>query len=197
MFDDSGECLDGQLMQELAGNLKPETVTTLQEPQFDYYGYRPAEPGWDDGDFGHVLEIYGFPSGFRTEDLISAFSAFQSRGFDVKWVDDEHALGLFNSPIAAQDALAMKHALVRTRPLCRASSPTRDKARRNPEFLQPVRPRPQTSAVLARRLVAGALGVRSGASPEQRSAERRKLQEAKDKKKLVAKQREDIWEGSV
>lgn len=46
------------------------------------------------------------------------------------------------------------------------------------EYLQPAKERPETSAVLARRLVIGALGVRSNQTPAQRDAERRKLQEA-------------------
>lgn len=48
----------------------------------------------------------------------------------------------------------------------------------HPEFLQPAKERPETSAALARRLVIGALGVRSKQTPSQREAERRKLQEA-------------------
>ena len=26
--------------------------------------------------------------------------SFRSKGFDIKWVDDTHALGIFSSPIA-------------------------------------------------------------------------------------------------
>ena len=48
-----------------------------------------------------------------------------------------------------------------------------------PDYLQPAKERPETSAALARRLVIGALGVRSNQTPAQRDAERRKLQEAR------------------
>lgn len=44
---------------------------------------------------------------------------------------------------------------------------------------EPVKPRPTTSAVLARRLVSGALGLRVQASKEQRDQERTILKEAK------------------
>lgn len=48
-----------------------------------------------------------------------------------------------------------------------------------PDYLLPAKERPQTSAVLARKLVIGALGVKSNLTKEQRDAERKKLQEAR------------------
>lgn len=47
------------------------------------------------------------------------------------------------------------------------------------DYLLPAKERPQTSAALARKLVIGALGVKSNLTKEQREAERRKLQEAR------------------
>ena len=47
------------------------------------------------------------------------------------------------------------------------------------EFLQPYKPRPETSASTARRLVSGALGLASKVPKEQRELERQKLREAK------------------
>ena len=47
------------------------------------------------------------------------------------------------------------------------------------EFLQPYKPRPETSASVARNLVAGALGLRPPISKEKRAEERKKLLEAK------------------
>ena len=48
-----------------------------------------------------------------------------------------------------------------------------------PEFLQPYKPRPETSAQVARNLVAGALGLRNNVSKEKRDEERKKLAQAK------------------
>lgn len=48
-----------------------------------------------------------------------------------------------------------------------------------PDYLLPAKERPQTSAALARRLVIGALGVKSPQSKEEREAERKKLQDAR------------------
>ena len=45
----------------------------------------------------HVLEIYGFPKATKTDDLRAALTDLNCRHFDVKWVDDNHALAVFSS----------------------------------------------------------------------------------------------------
>ncbi len=47
------------------------------------------------------------------------------------------------------------------------------------DYLLPAKERPETSAALARRLVIGALGVKSNQTREDREAERNKLQQAR------------------
>jgi len=47
------------------------------------------------------------------------------------------------------------------------------------EYLQPYKPRPETSASVARNLVAGALGLQTRVSKEQRELERQKLKQAR------------------
>lgn len=47
------------------------------------------------------------------------------------------------------------------------------------DYLLPAKERPQTSAALARRLVIGALGVKSNQTREEREAERNKLRQAR------------------
>ncbi|XP_068113703.1 coiled-coil domain-containing protein R3HCC1L [Hyperolius riggenbachi] len=163
---------------------------------YNYYHYEPKEPDDDDDlELSHVIEIYDFPTEFKTEDLLRAFAVYQKKGFDVKWVDDSHALGIFSSPITARDALSSKNPLVKVRPLSQATRASRAKARTCAEFLQPAKERPETSAVLARRLVISALGVRSTQKRAERDAERKKLQEARERRHLELKQREDAWEG--
>uniref|UniRef100_A0A5F8HJT2 R3H domain and coiled-coil containing 1 like n=2 Tax=Monodelphis domestica TaxID=13616 RepID=A0A5F8HJT2_MONDO len=177
----------------LSGSLKNRT--SLQEPRFDYFNYEPPEIDISDCELPHVIEIYDFPQEFRTEDLLRVFCSYQKKGFDIKWVDDTHALGVFSSPITARDALSSKHMMVKIRPLSQATRAAKAKARACAEFLQPAKARPETSAALARRLVISALGVRSQRTKAERDAELKKLQEAREKKRLEAKQREDIWEG--
>ncbi|NWV12198.1 R3HCL protein, partial [Ptilonorhynchus violaceus] len=193
LFNDDGDCLDPRLLEELSGGEKHQE--SRQSPRFDYYGAEPAAPDISDDELPHVIEIYDFPSDFRTEDLMRVFCSYQKKGFDIKWVDDTHALGIFSSPITARDALSTKHLMVKTRPLSQGTRASKAKARTYAEYLQPAKERPETSAVLARRLVIGALGVRSNQTPAQRDAERRKLQEAQERKRLENKQREDAWEG--
>ncbi|TRY86097.1 hypothetical protein DNTS_030186 [Danionella cerebrum] len=124
---------------------------SIQEQRFDYYNWSPEDEEVElrDDEISHIIEIYDFPS--------------EQKGFDIKWVDDTHALGLFSSPIA--------------------------------DYLLPAKERPQTSAALARRLVIGALGVKSKQTREEREAERNQLREAREQKRLAMKQREDAWEG--
>ncbi|NXG11901.1 R3HCL protein, partial [Sakesphorus luctuosus] len=193
LFNDDGDCLDPHLLEELSGGEKHQK--SQQSSRFDYYGAEPAALDISDDELPHVIEIYDFPSDFRTEDLMRVFCNYQKKGFDIKWVDDTHALGIFSSPITARDALSTKHLMVKTRPLSQGTRASKAKARAYAEYLQPTKERPETSAVLARRLVIGALGVRSNQTPAQRDAERRKLQEAQERKRLENKQREDAWEG--
>ncbi|KAM8911822.1 coiled-coil domain-containing protein R3HCC1L isoform 3-T4 [Lycaon pictus] len=192
-FNDDGDCLDPRLLQELSGNMKNRE--SIQEPRFDYYNHEVPDIDLSDCEFPHVIEIYDFPQEFRTEDLLRVFCSYQKKGFDIKWVDDTHALGVFSSPITARDALGSKHTMVKIRPLSQATRAAKAKARAYAEFLQPAKERPETSAALARRLVISALGVRSKQNKTERQAELKKLQEARERKRLEAKQREDIWEG--
>ncbi|KFQ91204.1 R3H and coiled-coil domain-containing protein 1-like, partial [Nipponia nippon] len=193
LFNDDGDCLDPRLLEELSGGEKHRE--SRQSPRFDYYGAEPAAPDLSDDELPHVIEIYDFPSDFRTEDLLRVFCSYQKKGFDIKWVDDTHALGIFSSPITARDALSTKHLMVKTRPLSQGTRASKAKARAYADYLQPAKERPETSAALARRLVIGALGVRSNLTSAQRDAERKKLQEARERKRLENKQREDAWEG--
>ncbi|XP_042341346.1 coiled-coil domain-containing protein R3HCC1L [Plectropomus leopardus] len=197
LFNDDGDCLDPHLLEELAvkAGRKKESI---QEPRFDYYKMdRDDDDDIDltEDELAHIVEIYDFPVEFKTEDLLKLFQCYQQRGFDIKWIDDRHALGLFSSPIAAREALRSKHPLMKLRPLSKSSSATKAKARSCSDYLLPAKERPQTSAALARKLVISALGVKSNLTKDQREAERRKLQEAREQKRLAAKQKEDAWEG--
>uniref|UniRef100_H2M786 R3H domain and coiled-coil containing 1-like n=1 Tax=Oryzias latipes TaxID=8090 RepID=H2M786_ORYLA len=194
LFNDEGDCLDPYLMEELAVK-EGRKKKSIQDPQFDYYRMdREFEEDVDlrEDELSHIVEIYDFPADFKTEDLLKLFQCSRG-GFDIKWVDDTHALGLFSSPVAAREALRSKHQLMKVRPLNKSSPATKAKAREC-SFLLPPKERPQTSAALARQLVIGALGVKSNVTKEQREVERRKLQEAK-LKRMAARQREDAWEG--
>ncbi|XP_061625550.1 coiled-coil domain-containing protein R3HCC1L [Phyllopteryx taeniolatus] len=195
LFNDDGDCLIQRQLEELS--LSEGRKKSIQEARFDYYNMEQFDDDMDqcEEDLSHIIEIYDIPPEFKTEDLVKLFQGYQQRDFDIKWIDDAHALGLFASPTAAREALRSKHPLMKMRPLSKSTSETKAAARSCSESALPVKERPQTSASLARRLVIGALGVKSNVTKEQREAEKRKLQEAKEQKRLAAKQREDAWEG--
>ncbi|XP_036966151.1 coiled-coil domain-containing protein R3HCC1L [Acanthopagrus latus] len=198
LFNDDGDCLEPHLLEELAAK-EGRKKESIQQARFDYYNMDrdddDDEIDLSEDELSHIVEIYDFPTDFKTEDLLKLFQCYQERGFDIKWVDDKHALGLFSSPIPAREALRSKHPLMKLRPLSKSSSAIKAKARSCSDYLLPAKERPQTSAALARQLVIGALGVKSNVTKEQRDAERRKLQEAREQKRLAAKQKEDVWEG--
>ncbi|CAL7937727.1 unnamed protein product [Xylocopa violacea] len=193
LFDDNGDCLDPTLIEELTSAVGD---VTIEQPKSDYKPYtKHIEVSSDE--FAHVVEIYNFPSEFKTSDLAAVFSPFKNGGFELKWVDDTHCLGVFSSPLVAAEVLASDHPFVKTRPLSEATALSKTKAKRSAEFLQPYRSRPETCAALARRLVTGALGVKLATARQEREHEKNILREAKEKRRLANKQREDAWEGII
>uniref|UniRef100_A0A673H0C1 R3H and coiled-coil domain-containing protein 1-like n=1 Tax=Sinocyclocheilus rhinocerous TaxID=307959 RepID=A0A673H0C1_9TELE len=112
----------------------------------------------DPQEFGHIIEIYSFPAMFKTDDLLDAFlsaSVSSEGGMKIKWVDNTHALGVFSSQLAATQALSIKHPILKTRALLEGSQKAKWKAAR-----RPVKERPRTDTVVARRMVTRALGLR-------------------------------------
>jgi hypothetical protein len=191
-FDDNGDCLDPKMITELT---QAVGKVTIEKPKSDYKVYQMKQDLLKDEEFPHVLEVSNFPVEFRTQDLMMLFSPFKESGFDIKWVDDTHALAVFSSAKVAAEVLSLNHSFIKLKPLGEATIESRTKAKKCSNSLQPYRQRPETCAALARRLVTGALGVRLKTAREERENERRVLREAKERKLLAAKQREEIWEG--
>lgn len=194
LYDETGECLDPDIKRQLSDSIGK---VKLEKPVCDYYAFEPKEPQMNEEEYAHVIEIYDFPVSFKTQDLMMVFNAFQNTGFDIKWVDDTHALGIFSTGLIASEALNVDHPFLKTRSLALATKSSKAKAMRITDALLPYKPRPATSASLARRLVSGALGLKVNISQEVREAEKQKLKDAKARKKLEAKQRVDAWEGTL
>lgn len=87
----------------------------------------------------------------------------------------------------------MNHSFISLKPLKEATLESRAKAKKCGNSLQPYKQRPETCASLARRLVSGALGIRLKTATEDRENEKKILREAKEKKLLAMKQREESW----
>uniref|UniRef100_A0A670YZR3 R3H domain and coiled-coil containing 1 n=1 Tax=Pseudonaja textilis TaxID=8673 RepID=A0A670YZR3_PSETE len=129
----------------------------IEKIQFDYSSYGEAQI--NEGDFGHVLEIYDFSPLLKTEHLMETFADFQEGGFKLQWVDDTHALGIFSSLAAASQALEQNYTSVKIRPLIHGTRQSKIKALQRPKLLQLAKERPQTDTAVARRLVTRALGL--------------------------------------
>ncbi|CAB3233260.1 unnamed protein product [Arctia plantaginis] len=198
VFDDSGECLDPSLLEELTTTVGKVHIS---KPKNNYDQYQTKGQalfnGPYDETFAHVVEVYDFPSEFKTNDLFSLFSEYKDTGFEIKWVDDTHALIVFSSAKIAAEVLSAQRPLVRCRPLHAATLESRNKAKKCAEFLQPYRQRPETCTALARRLVSGALGVKLSTSSQERAEERRLLTLAREKKRQAALHKEAAWDGSL
>ncbi|XP_050399541.1 uncharacterized protein LOC126816829 [Patella vulgata] len=194
MFDDNGDCLEPSLMDELTAHVGE---VQIEKPKINYLAYQPKDVDLSSSAFGHLIEIYDFPADFLTRDLLTTFQCYMNKGFDIKWVDDTHAIGIFSSTIAAQDALKMNHPLLKVRPIEIASKQSKLKAKRTTEFLKPYKERPKTTAMAARRLVSGALGLASKVSKEKSDKEKSQLREAKEKKRNDRKLKQDAWDGTV
>lgn len=98
VYDDSGECLDPSLLEELTSTVGKVHITKPKN-SYDQYQTRGQAlfSGPYDETFAHVVEVYDFPSEFKTNDLLSLFSEYKDTGFEIKWVDDTHALIVFSS----------------------------------------------------------------------------------------------------
>ncbi|NXE97275.1 R3HC1 protein, partial [Menura novaehollandiae] len=144
-----------ELLAEIVGNLTVKDIS-IERISVDYSSYGEAQVS--EGDFGHVTEIYDFPSSLKTEDLLEIFSDFHESGFKIQWVDDTHALGIFSSLSTASQALGRRYPCLKIRPLIHATKQSKIKALQRPKLLHLGKERPQTDTAVARRLVSHALG---------------------------------------
>ncbi len=131
-----------------------------------------------------IVEAYDFNPSLKTSDLTAELAPYKGR-FDIKWVDDTHALVVFDTPTCASGALEtgrISRRGLKLRPLSEASEQSKNRAAQLEQFWTAApRPRPETSSLVARRMMGGALGIDlSGGDRGAEEAE--KLRRAKDKK---------------
>ncbi|KAL4421016.1 hypothetical protein ABPG77_008853 [Micractinium sp. CCAP 211/92] len=148
---------------------------------------------------GHVLEFYDLTPAVRTQHL-EAFLERHARGHrappTLRWVDDCHAAVVCCDPAAARQVLAAAAkagdaAEYRLRGFADAGSGTRKLAASE---LLPPKPRPKTSAAVARRLIGGALNMklRDRDAEQQLSATRRQQREERAEREKAL---EAAWDG--
>ncbi|XP_076005888.1 R3H and coiled-coil domain-containing protein 1, partial [Genypterus blacodes] len=149
-----------EFIEEIKAHLKDLASLSIELVHNDYSAYEKLWLNLEE--FGHVIEIYDFPSVFKTDDLLEAFKEFSDGGMKIKWVDNTHALGVFSTDSAALHALSICHPLLKVRALAEGSKKAKGKAFRRAEFIQPVKERPRTDCAVARRMVTRALGLQGG-----------------------------------
>lgn len=66
-------------------------------------------------DLDHVIELYEFPSTFKTQDLVQLYRGASQDPVYVKWCDDTHALLVLSTPAQGKIILYFINGL-RTRP---------------------------------------------------------------------------------
>jgi hypothetical protein len=140
------------------------TISSLLSPSTNipsspYGGNYTKEPPTD-----HVLELYGFPSTIKTDDLEDVLEDYRDFGFRIKWVDDNHALAIFRSAQFAKDALKnVTHDVVKLRPFSKATQQSRDVFFKIPSYMSSAQTspsvRPATTTAVARRLIGNALQI--------------------------------------
>ncbi|NXU80208.1 R3HC1 protein, partial [Oreotrochilus melanogaster] len=150
------EC-PAELFAEILGHLTVKDIS-IERISVDYSSYGDAQ--LNEGDFGHVTEIYDFSPSLKTEHLLEMFSDFHESGFKIQWVDDTHALGIFSSPSSASQALGRRFPSLKIRPLIHATKQSKIKALQRPKLLHLAKERPQTDTAVAKRLVTRALGLK-------------------------------------
>uniref|UniRef100_A0A915PII7 RRM domain-containing protein n=1 Tax=Setaria digitata TaxID=48799 RepID=A0A915PII7_9BILA len=166
----------------------------IRKPKIDYFS-GPSVVPWDDSLLPHVLEAFNLPAKFTEDDVKQELAKHDCADVAIHPVDDTHCLVVFSSKNAALQAMIavrqrQSTVRVRLRSLCDATRAAQEKARKYEAFLRPHKQRPQTTPLVARRLVEGALGKRSNVSAQQISNERKQLKNAKDLKQAKAA----IWE---
>ena len=137
-----------------------------------------------------VLEIYDFPVAYKTNDVKGALHRYHNK-YDLKWVDDTHALAVFMTETLAEQALADTFSGVKLRPLASATEASKEKATVCCLSTNlPRVPRPETSTLVARRMMGGALGMKL-VSKDKETEEKEKLRKARQKKKEEKEQQNE------
>lgn len=178
-YDDWEKLLEEDELHNLVMKTEVSGSITIMKKAHVYEDEESIEE--KDSNDSSIIEIYGFPEDFKTQDLYATFSPYVNRGFKLKWVDNTHALGIFPSPIIADEVLSSGLPFVKIRSLNQATPQSKETAK---NLILPSSSRPKTCSALARRLVSGALGLRAVFTQDEIQREKQMLKEA-DRKSVV------------
>ncbi|XP_066924205.1 enolase-phosphatase E1-like [Clytia hemisphaerica] len=194
-WTEDGECLSEDMKKELS------MLTGIDKPNIenaegiDYLNFTPTKNiELDQGEFGHIVEIFDFSPYLKNQDIFNAMNSAGIKDYNLTWVDDTHALAVFGSQSAAHSAIKQYVPVLQMRQVVNGSRASKSKARDLKEVLLPFKKRPESTGMVARNLVAGALGIRTNVSKEQRQKEKEILKEAREKRRKKKQDQKDVWE---
>ncbi|KAI8809250.1 hypothetical protein BJ742DRAFT_852929 [Cladochytrium replicatum] len=123
-----------------------------------------------------AIEVFGFPETFKTHDVQNMYKEHESTGFKIKWIDDTSCLVIFTTSSIARAA----YLKTLSNPFVKVKPHTGPVPVVKPKESEERGPRPVTTDMVARRLVAGALGLPTRKkTQEEIERDRKKLEEAK------------------
>lgn len=106
MYNESGECLDPNPIDDLTSAVNK--VSLDEKPKFDFKLYEEKLATLNEEEYPHVLEVSNFPTEFKTQDVMQIFADQKEKGFEIKWIDDTHALAVFSSARVGEKYLFVK-----------------------------------------------------------------------------------------
>ncbi|XP_065166494.1 coiled-coil domain-containing protein R3HCC1L isoform X2 [Atheta coriaria] len=142
----------------------------------------------------HIVEIYDFPSTFKTPDIMQIYNEMDQESMYIKWLTETRALLVLGSAMQAKRALGIENPFIKSRPAALGSHMALEAVRTSK--LRPAMKRPQTSMQAARRMITTALGAKSTVSREVQQRERDALRKAKEEKRNQRQSERDAWEGN-
>lgn len=172
-----------ELKDSLGENVKViESAVVVPENDDGCYLDRPAPSA------ECILEVHDFAPHLKTMDIKADLNTFRNK-YELRWVDDTHAIAIFHTRVAATAALAHDgFKSIKLRSLDAATDISKEKAglcmsKAGPGEIKG--PRPETSTLIARRMLGGALGVSMSLPTDVEERERDKLKNAKKAKDEV------------
>ena len=131
----------------------------LVQPLTDFLALESGCVSATDQAFKRVIEMGDFPKELKTTDLENVLHSNVKikNYYDLKWVDDTHALVIFTDELTAAQALAILDPQIKFRPFYLACDASKSRAKSISIEPSVKKTRPDTSTVMARRLLSRAL----------------------------------------
>lgn len=159
------EPTDEALIKQAIG-FDGQVVVEVPTGDYDKFTVKEVDVG---ASFAHVLELCDFPAAYDNKTIATMLAPIAAK-HAYKWVDDTHVLLLFESPAAAEEALACRDQISGAvlKPMADACAQSKSLVRRKPDSVLPFKSRPKTNTTFARRMVSNSLGIRAPVTNEQR-----------------------------